>query len=65
MVTAGESRIDSIVAVHWRTGVLSPCGRCRELVVQVDPGNAATRVLVPGGVRVMRDLLPDHWIPEP
>lgn len=62
MITAGESRIDSIVAVDWDGAILPPCGRCRELVVQVDPGNAATRVILPGAVRPMRDLLPDHWL---
>ena len=62
MITAGESRIDSIVAVDWDGAILPPCGRCRELVVQVDPGNAATRVILPGAVRRMRDLLPDHWL---
>jgi len=62
MVTAGESRIASIVAVDWDGRVLQPCGRCRELVVQIDPGNADTRVILPAGVRPMRDLLPDHWL---
>lgn len=62
MITAGESRIDTIVAVDWDGSILPPCGRCRELVVQVDPGNAATRVILPGAVRPMRDLLPDHWL---
>lgn len=62
MITAGESRIDSIVAVDWDGSILAPCGRCRELVVQVDPGNAGTRVILPGAVRPMRDLLPDHWL---
>ena len=62
MITAGESRIETIVAVDWDGTVLAPCGRCRELVVQVDDGNAATRVILSGGVKVMRELLPDHWL---
>lgn len=62
MITAGESRIAVMVAVGEGGRVLAPCGRCRELVVQVDDGNADTRVLLPGGARVMRDLLPDHWL---
>ncbi|NBZ88954.1 cytidine deaminase family protein [Stagnihabitans tardus] len=62
MITAGESRIASMVAVDWDGTVLQPCGRCRELVVQIDPGNGATRVILPGGVRLMADLLPDHWL---
>ena len=62
MITAGESRIATIVAVNWDGAVLPSCGRCRELVVQVDDGNAETRVILPGGVKPMRDLLPDHWL---
>ena len=62
MITAGEQRIDTIVAVDWDGSVLPPCGRCREFVAQVDTANAGTRVILPHGVRVLRDLLPDHWL---
>lgn len=62
MITEGESRIEAIVAVDWDGTVLQPCGRCRELVVQIDPGNAQTRVILPSGARPMADLLPDHWL---
>ncbi len=62
MVTAGESRILDMVAVDWDGTILQPCGRCRELVVQLDDGNAATRVILPHGSRTMRELLPDHWL---
>ena len=62
MITAGESRIVDMVAVDWDGTILQPCGRCRELVVQIDAGNADTRVILPNGVRAMRDLLPDHWL---
>jgi cytidine deaminase len=62
MITAGESRIMDIVAVGEDGAILQPCGRCRELVVQVDDGNAETRVILPHSVKPMRDLLPDHWL---
>lgn len=62
MVTAGESRIVAMVAVDWDGTILPPCGRCRELTVQLDAGNADTEVILPHGVRPMRDLLPDHWL---
>lgn len=63
MITAGESQIVSIVAVSRNRNVLSPCGRCRELICQVDPANVDARVMLPGAkVVALRDLLPDHWL---
>ncbi|MEM8841230.1 MAG: cytidine deaminase [Pseudomonadota bacterium] len=64
MIAAGESRIVTIVAVSERTGggVVPPCGRCRELIWQVDPANHATRVLMGAGEAVLlQSLLPRHW----
>ena len=62
MITAGESQIVAMVAVDWDGTVLQPCGRCRELVVQLDAANGGTEVILPGGIRPMRELLPDHWL---
>jgi cytidine deaminase len=65
MVTNGESRILTIVAVNWDGRVLSPCGRGRELIFQVDSGNAKTRVLLNGRREsTIELLLPDHWAEE-
>ena len=70
MVTAGEYRIDRIVAV-WRDDsgvlyVLPPCGRCREFLRQVDPENLGTRVVLSREEAVeLRELLPRHEWPEP
>lgn len=70
MVTAGEYRIDRIVAV-WRDDsgvryVLPPCGRCREFMRQVDPENLGTRVVLSREEAVeLRELLPRHEWPEP
>jgi cytidine deaminase len=70
MVTAGEYRIDKIVAV-WRDAggllyVLPPCGRCRELVRQVSPANLDTEVVL-GLDRSasLGELLPAHDWPLP
>ena len=63
MVTAGEYRIAKIVAV-WRADdgvlrVLSPCGRCREFMQQIDPSNIDAEVVL-GRNRsaTLRELLP-------
>ena len=62
MIKGRETEIDTIVAVG-DAGVLAPCDRCRELMVQVNPRNFAAQVVLPGGkVSPLRDLLPDHWI---
>lgn len=63
MVTQGESRIETIVAVDWNKTVLSPCGTCREFIWLVDAGNRTTRVLLKDGrVASLTELLPDHWL---
>jgi cytidine deaminase len=63
MITRGESRIRTIVAVDGKGKVVPPCGRCRELIAQIDPGNADARILLPGDkVMTLRQLLPDHWL---
>ncbi len=65
LVTAGGSRVAVMVAVSSDGGVMPPCGRCRELIRQVDPRNAATRVLLPGGhARLLGALLPEWWLPS-
>jgi cytidine deaminase len=70
MVTAGEYRVDTIVAV-WRDEVdrlyvLPPCGRCREFIRQVDPANIDTHVVVGLDRSVpLRELLPAHDWPPP
>jgi cytidine deaminase len=46
MLKARETRIKAIVAVYEDGTVLPPCGRCRELIRQVDPGNWHTEVIV-------------------
>jgi cytidine deaminase len=64
MITHGESHIHTIVAVgSGGRGALPPCGRCRELICQVDPRNIETRILLPEGkVTALSHLLPDHWL---
>ena len=59
MLKARESQITLIVAVHPTLGILAPCGRCRELMWQVDPRNRATRVIVGRDqVVTLAELLP-------
>jgi len=70
MVTAGEYRIERIVAV-WRDEtnrlyVLPPCGRCREFIRQINSGNINTRVVLGRDHSVrLSQILPFHDWPEP
>lgn len=62
MIKSRETEIQMIVAVSEQ-GILPPCGRCRELMVQVNKNNFDTRVILAGDrVVSLRHLLPDHWL---
>ena len=62
MLKSRETQIEMIVAVGSK-GIMPPCGRCREMLIQVNAQNVNTKVIL--GVEVWKrvsDLLPDHWI---
>ncbi len=62
MVTAGETRIEKIAAVSGDGKLMPPCGRCRELLYQIDRGNLAAEILLEAGKTVrLIDLLPERW----
>jgi cytidine deaminase len=61
MLAARESEIALVVAVT-AAGVIPPCGRCRELLWQVNARNrAAGVVLGPATVVPLSELLPQPW----
>lgn len=61
MLKHRERLISAIVAVSDQ-GVLPPCGRCRELMLQVSAANGDTMVAIAEGKSVpLRELLPHHW----
>lgn len=65
MLKHRETRIEPVVAVK-ASEVLPPCGRCRELMIQVDRKNRETRVLLPGDrVARIRELLPERPLDGP
>ena len=62
MLKSHESEIYSIVAVDSGGKVIAPCGRCRELLWQVSPRNADTRVILGQGIVVtLTELLPHRF----
>ncbi len=60
MLTAGEDRVEQIVAVGWDKQVMPPCGRCREFLMQM--GNPDCQVMVAKDTSVpLKELLPYPW----
>jgi len=63
MITAGEYKIKKIVAV-WKDDknniyILSPCGRCREFMRQIDNENLEADIILEKNKTVkLKDLLP-------
>lgn len=64
MITNGESKIDKVVAVMEDGRVGSPCGACREYMMQLDKDSGDIEILVDlkdkRTVR-LKDLIPDWW----
>lgn len=63
MITAGETGIFRIVAVCGNGVVLPPCGRCRELIYQIDHANLEMTDVILGESRTVKlsMLLPYPW----
>jgi cytidine deaminase len=59
MLKRRQTRIVAIVAVTAHGKIIPPCGRCRELIRQVDPANWQTQVVVSANdIARLADLLP-------
>jgi cytidine deaminase len=64
MLTHRETQIDTVVAVTSNR-ILSPCGRCRETMAQLDKRNLDCNVIIGEDREVLlRDLLPNHWLTQ-
>lgn len=64
MITNGESQIDKVVAVMPDGNVGSPCGACREYMMQLDPNSGEIEILLDLESRKtvkLRELIPDWW----
>jgi len=62
MLKHRETRITDIVAVTC-DGILPPCGRCREMIAQVDSQNLDCRIILgEDRMTTLRQLLPDYWL---
>jgi cytidine deaminase len=62
MLKQRETVVRRIVAVD-RDRIVAPCGRCRELLIQLDRRNLDCVVLLPEGAQAtLRELMPNAWL---
>ncbi len=64
MITNGESQIDKIVAVMPNGKVGSPCGACREYMMQLDKDSGDIEILLDLETKRtvrLKELIPDWW----
>ena len=64
MITCGESRITRLVCIKGNGIVGSPCGSCRELLMQLDRNSGDIEILTDqnnlSSVK-LKQLVPDWW----
>jgi len=64
MITHGESEIEKVVAVMSDGSVGSPCGACREFMMQLDKNSGDIEILTDlesGSSIKLKELVPDWW----
>ena len=64
MITNGESEIDKVVAVMTNGEVGSPCGACREFMMQLSPDSANIGILTDKNTKetvTLGELMSDWW----
>lgn len=61
MVTAGESRVVKLAAVSQDSGIVPPCGRCREFLYQINHENLNCEIQLKNRRVTLEELLPERW----
>jgi len=62
MIKNGETEIDKIVATTSEGSILPPCGKCREMLYQINESNMDTKILLSlNDKKLLRELLPHNW----
>ena len=64
MITNGESQIAKVVAVMPDGSVGSPCGACREYMMQLDKSSGEIEILLDLDTEKtvkLKELVPDWW----
>ena len=64
MITNGESKIKKLLAIMPNGKLGTPCGACRELLMQLDKGSKDIEILLNLETKetiTLGKLLPDWW----
>ncbi len=62
MTATRKSKIKAIVAVNHNGKIIPPCGRCRELMYQIDLTNLKSEIIISETeVLLLEDLLNHRW----
>ncbi|MCH5165424.1 MAG: cytidine deaminase [Clostridiales bacterium] len=64
MITNGEHEIDKFVAIEEDGSVVSPCGACREYMMQLSNDSGEIEILINYESRTtirLKELIPDWW----
>lgn len=59
MLLKGETKITKLVAVYNGNEIISPCGKCREQIYQLNHSNLDCEILLQDKVILLKDLLPE------
>ncbi len=59
MIKHNETKIVKLVAVYDTGEIVSPCGRCRELMYQLNHENLQCEILLSDKICTLKDLLPE------
>lgn len=59
MIKNNENKISKLVAVYNTGEIVSPCGKCRELMYQINEANLDCEILLQNKICTLKDLLPE------
>lgn len=59
MLSNNETRIVKIIAVYQGGEIISPCGKCRELIYQINHENLDCEVQLNNKILTLKELLPE------
>ena len=62
MLAVGENEVDKIIAVYKDGTVMSPCGSCRQFMMQLGETGKDIKVMVnnQGSIKTLAELMPEY-----